>query len=451
VTLAAGFAVLLAVVAVSIAVYLVERGNLRAQIDESLSHYATGTPSVEPHDQHLGSGKQPKPPGDVFEQVVDRDGRMVTALSDRRMPVTDEVLAVARGERGQIFFDVDVDVTPVRVRVIPAGDGKALQVGRSLVEVEAALRRLVWALVAISGVAVVVAGVIGRIVAASAVAPVRRVAEAADTVARTKDLSHHIAAPGGDELGRLAASFNTMLDALSDAVSQQRQLVADASHELRTPLATVRTNVEVLARADEMDPGEKATLIGDTVVQLGELTRLVSDLVELARGDGQQEPLTLVDLDDLVRRVVVAAGRNHPSIRLRLDSRPSLVRGAAQRVERAVSNLIDNAAKWSPPGAEVEIGVRDGTVTVRDHGPGVAPADLPRIFDRFYRSPDARTMPGSGLGLAIVKQVADSHGGTVTAQTAPGGGALLILRFPAIAGAPERASAPQPEVADAPE
>jgi two-component system sensor histidine kinase MprB len=308
----------------------------------------------------------------------------------------------------------------------------ALEVGRSLTEVEQALRPLVWTLTAISLAAVGLAAVIGRLVAAAA--PVRQVAEAADRVARTGELSHHIAVSSGDDLGRLAASFNTMLDALSASLARQRQLVADASHELRTPLATVRTNVEVLARADELAPDDRAMLIRETVAQIGELTRLVGDLVELARGDGQEEPFTVVDLDDLTRRAVDAVGRNHPSVAFRVDGVPSPIRGAPGRVSRAVSNLVDNAAKWSPPGAEVEIAVRGGTVTVRDHGPGVDTADLHHVFDRFYRSPRARTMPGSGLGLAIAKQVADSHGGSVTAARAPGGGAPFVLRFPEAVG-----------------
>src|SRR6266545_3579226 len=370
----------------------------------------------------------------VFRQVVDRDGKIVTMVGDRPLPVTAEVLAVARGERRDAFFDVDVAGTPVRVYVASAGEGAALQVGRSLIEVEQALRQLVLTLAVISVVTVGLAAVIGRLVAATAVAPVHRVAEAADTVARTGELSHHIAVPGGDDLGRLAASFNTMLDALSASLAQQRQLVADASHELRTPLATVRTNVEVLARADELAPDDRAMLIRDTVAQIGELTRLVGDLVELARGDGQEEPFTIVDLNDLTRAVVDTARRNHPSVTFRVDGVPSMVPGAPARVSRAVSNLVDNAAKWSPPGAAVDIAVRDSTVTVRDHGPGIDPADLPHVFDRFYRSPEARTMPGSGLGLAIVKQVADSHGGTVTAAAAPGGGALFALRFPMASG-----------------
>jgi two-component system sensor histidine kinase MprB len=433
VTLAAGFAVLLAVAAVSIVVYVVVRDNLHDQIDESLSHSPVQQQDFV-HDPSAVSQHLPLVQ-DVFMQVVDREGDIVTTFDDRPLPVTADVLAVARGEREEVFFDADLDGTSVRVYVTSAGEGTALEIGRSLAEVEQALRRLVLALIVISVTAVGVAAVIGRLVAAAAAAPVHRVAEAAEAVARTGELSHHLAVPGGDDLGRLAASFNTMLDALSDSLAQQRQLVADASHELRTPLATVRTNVEVLARVDELPPGDRAMLIRDTVAQIGELTRLVGDLVELARGDGQDEPFTIVDLDELTRRAVEVVGRNHPSISFGIVGVPSLIRGAPGRVSRAVSNLVDNAAKWSPPGAEVEISVRDGTVVVRDHGPGVDPADVPHVFDRFYRSAAARAMPGSGLGLAIVKQVADSHGGTVTATAAPGGGARFVLQFPAVTGA----------------
>jgi two-component system sensor histidine kinase MprB len=434
VTLAAGFAVLLAVVTASIAMYVLERGNLYDQVDESLSHDDAVSVSAG---QHSFDDTSPVPQlplvEGLFKQLVDRDGEIITTFDDRPLPVTAEVLAVARGDREEAFFDADVDGTSVRVYVTSAGEGTALELGRSLSEVERSLRQLVWILAGISLAAVVLAVVIGRLVAAAAAAPVRRVAAAADTVAKTGELAHHIPVSSGDDLGRLAASFNAMLDALSESLAQQRQLVADASHELRTPLATVRTNVEVLTRADELTPDDRAVVIRDTVAQIEELTRLVEDLVELARGDGQEEPFAVIDLDDVTRRAVDVAGRRHPSIAFRVSAVPSRIRGAPGRVSRAVSNLIDNAAKWSPPNAEVEVTVSDGTVTVRDHGRGIDPADLPHVFDRFYRSPRARTMPGSGLGLAIVKQVADSHDGAVTATTAAGGGARFVLQFPTAA------------------
>ena len=271
VTLAAGLAVLLVVVAVSITVFAIMRGTLYGQIDESLSHDRAVSGSAESHDGSAVPGDLPLA-HQVFRQVVDRDGTILTMVGDRRLPVTAEVLAVARGDRQDAFFDAEVGGTPVRVYVTSASEGTALQVGRSLTEVEQALQRLVVTLVAISVAAVGLAAVIGRLVASAAVAPVHRVAEAADVVARTGDLSHHIAVPGGDDLGRLAISFNTMLDALGESLAQQRRLVADASHELRTPLATVRTNVEVLARADGLAPDERASLIRDTVAQIEELT-----------------------------------------------------------------------------------------------------------------------------------------------------------------------------------
>ncbi|MEO7836338.1 MAG: ATP-binding protein [Acidimicrobiales bacterium] len=434
-TLAAGVAVLLAVVAVSIAVYVVVRGNLRDQVDQSLNHGGVEGRGF-PHDPGPTSAVPRELPlvRQIFMQVVDREGRVETVFDNRPLPVTAGVLAVARGERAEAFFDADIDGESVRVYVTSAGKGAALEVGRSLTEVERALHQLMLTLAAISIAAVGLAVLIGRVVAVAAVAPVHRVAEAAEAVAETGDLSHHLAVPGGDDLGRLAVSFNTMLDALSESLARQRQLVADASHELRTPLATVRTNVEVLARVDELAPDDQAMLIRDTVAQIEELTRLVGDLIELARGDGHEEPFEVVNLDDLTRRVIVVVSRNHPSIGFRFDGDPSRIRGAPERVSRAVSNLIDNAAKWSPPGAEVEIAVRAGAVTVRDHGPGIGPGDLPHVFHRFYRSPEARTTPGSGLGLAIVKQVADSHGGAATASAAPGGGALFVLRFPTVGG-----------------
>ncbi|HEY3062423.1 MAG TPA: ATP-binding protein [Chloroflexota bacterium] len=428
VTLAAGVAVLLAVMAVSATVYLVVRQSLHAQIDQSLSRL-----------EHLTQPNFPHAPAelprhvpllqDAFLQVVDRDGRVLASFDQRPLPVTPDVLAVARGDRAETYFDAEADGTPVRVYVTSAGNGTALQAARSLVEVEQSLRQLMWTLIAISLAAVGLAVVLGGIVAAAAVAPVHRVAEAAEHVAETGELSHHIHVQSGDDLGRLAASFNTMLDALSASLTRQRQLVADASHELRTPLATVRTNVEVLARAAELSPDDRAALIRETVSQVEDLTRLVGDLVELARGDAREEPFTIIELDELTRRVVEAVRRHYPAFEFHVNSASSYIWGAPGRVERAVSNLVENAAKWSPPDCPIEITVRAGEVSVRDRGPGIDPADLPHVFDRFYRSAHARSMPGSGLGLAIVKQVADSHDGSVSVSAAPGGGALFALRF----------------------
>ena len=246
-------------------------------------------------------------------------------------------------------------------------------------------------------------------------------------VAATRDLSQRIAVGGHDEVARLAQRFNEMLAALEASLQAQQQLVADASHELRTPLTSLRTNIEVLARPDV--PGEeRGQILADARVQLEELTLLVGDLVELAR-EGEPEAVAEdVRLDRLVEEAVDRA-RTHGGVRFVTSLEPTVVRGVPTKLGRAVSNLLDNAAKWSPPGAEVEVGVRDGEVTVRDHGPGIDPSDLPHVFDRFYRAPSARRLPGSGLGLAIVRQVADLHQGSVTAEPAEGGGTLFRLRL----------------------
>lgn len=431
VTLAAGIGVLIVVLGLHAAVFTVVRANLRDQVDESLRHSVPEAHGVSPEDM-LSSNVPEHVPlvHEAFMQVVAANGEIIDVFDDRSLPVTDEVLAVARGERQEAFFDAQIGDTPVRVYVVPAGDGTALEVGRSLTDVERTLHRLVLVLTAISIAAVAVAALIGRLVAAAAAAPVRRVAEAAESVGRTGDLDHHIDVGGGDDLERLATSFNTMLDALNESLSRQRQLVADASHELRTPLATVRTNVEVLARVDELERHDREELIGDTVAQIEELTRLVGDLVELARGDERDERTIVTDLDALTRRAVESARRNYPSIEFRFEGETSLISGAPERVTRAILNLLDNAAKWTPPGAAVDVDVRIGTVVVRDRGPGIDAVDVTRIFDRFYRATAARAMPGSGLGLAIVKQIADSHGGTVTVEAAPGGGARFVLTLP---------------------
>jgi two-component system sensor histidine kinase MprB len=250
-------------------------------------------------------------------------------------------------------------------------------------------------------------------------------------VTETRDLTERIDAPGHDEVGRLAASFNAMLSSLEDAERSKQQLVADASHELRTPLTSLRTNIEVLQRADRLPPDERERLLEDLVAQIEELTRLVGDLVQLSRGVTPDEPVEALQLDDVVLTVVERARRNAGGrVHFECFLEPTTVVGTSDQLERAISNLLDNAAKWSPEGGVVEVRLQDGELSVRDHGPGIDAADRPYVFDRFYRSPAARGRPGSGLGLAIVRQVVDRHDGSVTAEEAPGGGTLMRLRVP---------------------
>jgi two-component system, OmpR family, sensor histidine kinase MprB len=282
-------------------------------------------------------------------------------------------------------------------------------------------------LIATGGIAIACG--LGLAVSQAALAPVRRLRQATETVTETGDLSERIEVHGEDELSRLAASFNKMLAALEESARSQRQLVSDASHELRTPLTSLRTNIEVLARDRKMPAEEREKLLNDVVAQLSEMTALVTELVELARGESQPVEAEDVRLDLLVGEVVERAQRDFPEVEFITDLQPSELHGVPSTIARAVSNLLDNAAKWSPPGGRVEVAVHEGQVVVRDHGPGIDEDDLPYVFDRFYRAPAARKLPGSGLGLAIVKQVAEAHGGGVGAEQPEGGGTLMRLRL----------------------
>ena len=313
----------------------------------------------------------------------------------------------------------------------------AIQIARPLAEVDATLARLAVVLAGISLAGVGLAAILGFLVTRTAARPVRRLTETAEHVTATGDLAARIESTGDDEVGRLAASFNRMLEALERSVTAQRQLVADASHELRTPLTSLRTNIEVLGRGAELSPGDRESLRRDVLAQLDEMTALITDLVDLAR-DGQAPPARVdeVRLDHVVLAAVERTRRRAPAVRFSTDLDPSVVSGATDRLDRAVGNLLDNAVKWSPLGGAVEVTVHAGTVTVRDHGPGIDPEDLPFVFDRFYRSRAARGLPGSGLGLAIVRQVAQAHGGSATASNAPDGGAVMRLTLPAVPAIP---------------
>jgi two-component system sensor histidine kinase MprB len=206
--------------------------------------------------------------------------------------------------------------------------------------------------------------------------------------------------------------------------------VSDASHELRTPLTSLRTNIEVLSRDGVLDPKERENLLRDVSEQLIEMSALVAELVELARGDEKAADPEDVRLDLVAAEAIERTRRNRPGVTFKPQLEESFVRGVPSTIERAVSNLLDNAAKWSPPGGEVDVIVRNGEVAVRDRGPGIADEDVPFVFDRFYRAPSARSMPGSGLGLAIVRQVAEAHGGTVCVETPTDGGTRMRLTLP---------------------
>ena len=427
----AAAAVAVAVLLGSVVTYLVVRDTLREQIDRSLSQ-APSPAAAARFTTRVVPGPEPLERPTVFAQLVEGDRLMtVRGQEERRLGDPDEVRAVADGRRGEFFSDEKVDGVNVRVFTSRAAPGLALQVARPLTEVDSALAdlRLGLGLVSIAGI--LLAAFLGRLATRHAVRPVTELTETAEHVARTRDLSRRIEAAGGDELARLAASFNTMLGALDESQRAQRQLVADASHELRTPLTSLRTNLEVLGSRRALPAADRERLRRDLVLQLEELSELVGDLVELARdGEPADEPHETLRLDELVEAAVARARRHAPGVTFEAELEPCVVTGVRGRIDRAVANLLDNAAKWSPAGAAVEVALREGELTVRDHGPGIAPDDLPHVFDRFYRSTAARGCAGSGLGLAIVRHVAEGHGGTVAAEPAAGGGALLRLGLP---------------------
>jgi two-component system, OmpR family, sensor histidine kinase MprB len=373
-----------------------------------------------------------------YQQVVGAKGTiLVRSARGISLPVDARTRLLAASGGASFFRNATVDGTDLRILAKPLGSGRAVQYAQPLTEVDSLLRRLrlILALLDIGGIAL--AALLGRLVAGAAVLPLKRLTQATEHVALTQDLSGRIELVGEDELGRLASSFNAMLDALEHSMSAldasvhaQRQLVADASHELRTPVTSLRTNIEILQQEQNMEPDERQRLLADVVEQIGELTLLMNDLIELARGEEPSTDTEDLRLDVLVSDVADRTRRHSPATPLLLALAPTLVAGVPARLERAVANLLDNAVKYSPPGEPVEIELSGEQLTVRDHGPGISAEDLTHVFDRFYRGAEARGRPGSGLGLAIVRQVVRQHGGTVTAERAAGGGTLMRLRLP---------------------
>jgi two-component system sensor histidine kinase MprB len=343
-------------------------------------------------------------------------------------------LEVSIGERKVSARTVTIQGVPHRVVAVPAYKGQALVLVQSMESNRDALERLKIILLLASTAGVVLAGIAGWAVATNGLRPVRRLTEATEHVARTTDLTP-IEVRGSDELARLTTSFNAMLVALDASQERQRQLVADAGHELRTPLTSLRTNIELIGQAADnaersLTDEQRREIMGDVRAQLEELTTLVGDLVELARDEPMTRDPAPLDFADVVNQAVYRVRLRAQDVHIDVDVSPWMVIGEPQLLERAVTNLLDNAAKWSPPGGEIRVRLADGVLTVSDDGAGIAEQDLPHIFDRFYRSSEARTLPGSGLGLSIVKRAAERHGGTVDVTSVPGGGTTFTLVLP---------------------
>ena len=421
----------LAICAGFVVAYFVVRGQLRAEVDNSLSGRATvfvaRTAQAPAPGQTPGNLPRPRLGGVAgYLQFVSAQGRVTLPDGEQiRLPIAGAA-AVAAGKSGASFKDASVAGTHVRIYTTRLDGQTAIEIARPLTEVDRVLGRIRLLFLAVSLAAVAGAVGLGMAVSLRSLRPVTRLTDDAERIAATGNLSERTDEGRSDELGRLARAFNTMLAALSSSVRAQRQLVADASHELRTPLASARANLELLELHDTLAPEVRRRIVADALVELREMTHLIEELVELARGDAKAPAKQQTRLDHLAEEAVANVARRTPAV-FRTSIEPTVVHASPGALTRAIGNLLDNAVKWNADGSPIEVTVRNGAITVRDHGPGIDPADLPHIFDRFYRAPRARALPGSGLGLAIVRQVAEAHGGTVTATRAEDGGSVFTL------------------------
>ncbi len=441
--LAAATAVGVAVVLAALVCYVVVRDQLRGQIDDALRGQAV---LVQQQGNFALGGALPGLPANLgghapYAQVVGPGGNVMRQVGGLTLPVDPATLAVAAGRQFSSFADSTVQGEHLRVYsfhdAVTSGQPVAVQLARPLQSVDRILShlRLILALLCAGGIAL--AAALGRLAASRVLAPLAEVAQTAEQIGQTDDLSHRLRIHADDEVGQLATRFNNMLERLEgsraeldESVRAQRQLVADASHELRTPVTSLRTNIEVLLAGGELLEDDRRRLLADVVEQSEELSALVGDLIELARGDLPPDATEDTRLDRIVDESLTRAHRNSPEIVFEASLVPVTVEGAPERLGRAVNNLLDNAARHSPPGGIVEVIVDDQGLRVRDHGTGVPEDELPYVFDRFFRGANARGRQGSGLGLAIVRQVAQQHGGSVSADNAPGGGAIFTLRLP---------------------
>ena len=321
-----------------------------------------------------------------------------------------------------------------RVATVRAGSGQALVLAQPLAPNDRTLEKLGGVLFVFGALGVLTALLAGWLVARNGLRPVRRLTSAVERIAVTEDLTP-LRIEGDDEVARLATAFNQMLLALGASRDRQRRLVADASHELRTPLTSLRTNLDLLRQAEgntALPPEARLELLDDVRAQIEELSALVGDLVELARDEPTTRTVAEVDLAEVVERAVTRVRRRAQQVSFDVALEPWSVVGDSSSLERAVTNLLDNASKWSPAEGTVTVRLAQGVLTVDDQGSGIAESDRPHIFDRFYRSEESRAMPGSGLGLAIVRQVIDRHGGRIEVSQAPSGGARFAVWLPGV-------------------
>lgn len=421
----------------SIVVYVTVRSQFIGSLDDSLLRRA---------EQAVAAGYTPATLTEKEADLLQLAGIRLLAISsgggdflirpNDSFPYDNREREVALGLTNHSARTAEVADVPYRVVAVQAGQGQAFVLAQSMESTQEALDRLRLVLILTTLSGMIFAGLAGWLVANNGLRPVRRLTDATERVARTRDLTPiEVSGRKEDELSRLTRSFNEMLLALGAAQTRERQLIADAGHELRTPLTSLRTNIDLLRQANDdprrrLDDDARTELMDDVRAQLDELTSLIGDLTELARDEPLHRDPEPLDLADVVEQAVARVERRAPTVTFDVNLEPSWVVGDSGLLERAVTNLLDNAAKWSPPDSTVTVRLRSGIVTVTDQGPGIAVEDLPHVFERFYRSREARTLPGSGLGLSIVRRAAERHGGTVDVASIVGHGATFTFAIP---------------------
>ncbi|MET8470378.1 HAMP domain-containing sensor histidine kinase [Streptomyces sp. NPDC006422] len=449
-------AVAAAVAAVAVTCWFVTRAQLYSQLDNDLRHQVGSVSRAQVSAIAAncdGDGQLRGLPGPTI-QIVYSEGRVCTSPDDTEIPVQSSDLAVASGSQGNALHTTeDADGRAMRVLTVPVLDSNnhqrisnvAVSIASPLDEITKPLTTLAWLLLLVGGIGVLGSTAAGLWIARTGLRPVDELTETVEHVARTEDLTVRIPVEGDDEIARLSESFNSMTASLASSRELQQQLIADAGHELRTPLTSMRTNIELLTRIEETGrtiPAEdRRALMTSLKAQMTELAALIGDLQELSRTGltGAEGPMKVVSLHDTVRSAIERARLRGPELTFDAELAPWYVRAEPAALERAVVNLLDNAVKFSPEKGRVEVGLMRGTLTVRDHGPGIPEDELPYVFDRFWRSPTARALPGSGLGLSIVARTVEACGGQVALSAAEGGGTLATLTLP---GAPT----PPPEI-----